>query len=63
MKCKICYQNDTNNTSGICYLCIFPTVSGTGLEELLYESEMDLIMKQVFKPYNNLVDWAMNRHT
>ena len=58
MKCKICYQNETNNTSGICWKCC----GG-------YSIPLDVIYKygvsrvSLFYPYDNLIDWALNRHT
>ena len=28
-----------------------------------FYANMDLIMEKVFEPHDNLIDWAMSRHT
>ena len=32
-------------------------------QQLIMDEIMDEIMKRVFDPYDNLIDWAMSRHT
>ena len=33
------------------------------IEETRQENNMGEIMKQVFQPYDNFIDWALNRRT
>jgi hypothetical protein len=51
MICKICNLVETDNTSGICWKC------------LIMESEIIVYYEPLFYPYDNLIDWALNRHT
>ena len=57
MKCKICHQNETDGTSGICWECC-----NTEIEEI-YILDISNQIRILFYPYGNLIDWALNRYT
>ena len=62
MKCKLC-DNQTDSISGYCQSHIIQIPFGNQENQVEVELDMDEKMKRVFYPYNNLIDWALNRHT
>lgn len=63
MKCQICYNNDVYDTGVICFNCIYQPYKVIRNERVAVLFNRIMIDWKVIKPYDNFIDWAMNRHT
>ena len=66
MICKQCFTQHTDRTSGFCNYCSGMeyriTITRYKIFNNLYDFHEDEF-SNIFLPYNNLVDWALSRHT
>jgi len=58
MNCPYCNITTSGNHEFNCYF--YQRVNQISFQQTII---FDDIMIQLFYPYNNLIDWAMNRHT